>query len=50
MPSKRSERVRQLSPAEANARIKQQTEENIRLYGCAGPDLIERRLQELDQE
>ena len=44
------ERVPAHTADEINERIRQRTEENIALYGSAGPEAIDRRLRELDEE
>jgi hypothetical protein len=44
------ERVSQNTAAEINQQIRQQTERNIMQLASAGPEAIERRLAELDEE
>jgi len=43
-------RVQQHTIPEINERIQRGIEKNVRLYSCASPELLERRLQELDRE
>jgi hypothetical protein len=43
-------RVSLNTAAEINERIRRQTQDNVALYAAAGPDVIERRLEELDRE
>ncbi len=38
------------TPADINEQIRRQTEENVARYAAAGPEAIDRRLAELDQE
>jgi len=44
------ERVSQHTSEDVNQDIRRQTEENIARYSAGGPDVIERRLGELDRE
>lgn len=44
------ERVPQHTAEHVNQEIRRQTEENITRYAAAGPEAIDRRLAELDQE
>jgi hypothetical protein len=43
-------RVPENTAEHVNERIRRQTEENVRRYASAGPEAIERRLRELDEE
>ncbi len=43
-------RVVDNTPDQVNDAIRQQTEKNIAQYGSGGPEAIDRRLHELDQE
>ena len=43
-------RVADHTPATVNDRIRRQIEENVAMFGNAGPEILERRLQELDRE
>lgn len=43
-------RVQQNTPSEINEQIQQEISDNVRMYSCACPELIERRLEELDDE
>ena len=45
-----TERVPLHTAEEINERIRRQTEENIARYAAAGPEAIDRRLEELDRE
>ena len=45
-----TERVTLHTPAHVNEEIRGRIEENVALYGAAGPEAIERRLAELDRE
>lgn len=44
------DRVRQASPDDANERIESRTRQSIERYGAGGPNAIEARLKELDEE
>jgi hypothetical protein len=44
------ERVPAHTRRELNERIRRQTEENVARIAAAGPEAIERRLEELDRE
>ena len=50
MIPKTATRVRNHTAAEVNERIRRQTEENIAMFGNAGPEVLDRRLAELDSE
>jgi len=43
-------RIRDHTADEVNERIRRQTEENISMFGNAGPEVLNRRLAELDSE
>ena len=43
-------RVADHTPAPVNERIRRQIEENVAMFGNAGPEILERRLQDLDSE
>jgi hypothetical protein len=43
-------RVADHTPAPVNERIRRQIEENVAMFGNAGPEILDRRLQELDRE
>lgn len=43
-------RVRERTSDRVNAKIRRQTEANVARYGDAGPDVIQRRLAELEHE
>jgi hypothetical protein len=45
-----SERVRRNTDCAINDQIRRQTESNVACYEAAGPDAIDRRLAELEQE
>src|SRR6188472_617050 len=45
-----ADRVPSNTASHINERIRRQTEENVARYAGAGPDAIERRLRELDEE
>ncbi|MHB8997073.1 MAG: YgaP family membrane protein [Armatimonadota bacterium] len=50
MIPKTSSRVHEHTAPEINERIQKEIEETVRLYSAAPPQLIERRLEELDRE
>ncbi|MEN6642606.1 MAG: hypothetical protein ABFE08_09180 [Armatimonadia bacterium] len=50
MLPKTTTRVQENTAPEINERIQQEIRDNVRMYSCACPELIERRLQELDAE
>lgn len=50
MNSEENDQVRKLTPAEVNARIDADIEDNVSRYSNAGREEIERRIHELDHE
>lgn len=50
MLPKSKTRVQENTPDEINQQIQQDIEDRVRMYSCACPELIERRLEELDAE